>query len=56
MALPSLQQLKVLIDTVLNGINPGTGVYLNRNTADAAYAGYVFGLVLRAVERVADPN
>jgi hypothetical protein len=53
---PSRAQLKNLIDVVLISINPSTSVYLNRNTADAAYAGYVFGLVLRAVERVADPQ
>ena len=56
MAQPSLEQLKVLIDVVLNSITPGAAVYLNRNTADAAYAGYVFGLVLRAIEGLADPN
>lgn len=56
MAKPTLPQLKKLIDAVLQGITPNMGVQLNRNTADAAYAGYVFGLVLRAIERVADPN
>jgi len=53
---PSLAQLKMLIDAVLNSISPGAATYLNRNTADAAYAGYVFGLVLRAVELLAAPN
>jgi hypothetical protein len=53
---PSLAQLKALIDVVLSSLSPNTAVYLNRNTADAAYAGYIFGLVLQAVERVADPN
>ena len=56
MAKPSLDQLKLLIDTVLDSITVGTAVYLNRNTADAAYAGYIFGLLLRAVERLAEPN
>lgn len=53
---PSLAELKSLIDAVLNSISSGAAAYLNRNTADAAYAGYVFGLILRAVERLADPN
>lgn len=53
---PSLSQLKALIDVVLGSINTSTAVYLNRNTADAAYAGYIFGLILRAVGRVADPS
>lgn len=56
MPTPSLPQLKALIDEVLNAISTDTGAYLNRNTADAAYAAYVFGLALRAAERVADPN
>jgi hypothetical protein len=51
---PLLGDLVALIDTVLDSIDPNSYVYLNRNTVDAAYAGYVFGLVLRAVERVAD--
>lgn len=53
---PLLNQLVALIDVVLDSINPNAAVYLNRNTVDAAYAGYVFGLLLRAVERVADPG
>ena len=53
---PTRAQLKSLIDAVLSGINPAASAYLNRNTADAAYAAYVFGLVLRAVKRVADPG
>jgi hypothetical protein len=53
---PLLTDLVALIDTVLDSIDPDAYVYLNRNTVDAAYAGYVFGLVLRAVERVADVN
>src|SRR5437764_2687171 len=56
MAKPSLSELKALIDIVLDSVDPNTAVYLNRNTADSAYAGYVFALVLRAVERIADPN
>ena len=53
---PSLNDLTALIDTVLDSINPTSAVYLNRNTVDAAYAGYTFGLILAAVERIADPN
>ncbi len=53
---PEFDELVSLIDTVLDAINPDSAVYLNRNTVDAAYAGYVFGLLLAAVERIADPN
>ena len=53
---PSITQLKALIDIVLDSINTNSGAYLNRNTVDAAYAGYVFGLVLKAADRVADPK
>ena len=53
---PLLADLVALINTVLDSINPNAAVYLNRNTVDAAYAGYIFGLVLAAVERVADTN
>ena len=53
---PLLTELVSLIDTVLNSINPSAAVYLNRNTVDAAYAGYVFSLLLAAAERVADTN
>jgi hypothetical protein len=53
---PTLDELTTLIDNVLDAINPNATVYLNRNTVDAAYAGYVFGLILAAVERIADPN
>jgi hypothetical protein len=53
---PILNDLTDLIDTVLNSINPSSAVYLNRNTVDAAYAGYIFGLILAAVERIADAN
>ena len=53
---PTISQLKSLIDVVLNSIKVSSAVYLNRNTVDAAYAGYVFGLILRAVDRVADPK
>ena len=53
---PLLADIVALIDTVLDSINPSAAVYLNRNTVDAAYAGYIFGLVLAAVERVADAN
>jgi hypothetical protein len=56
MAKPSFSELTSMIDAVLNSISPGTAPYLNRNTADAAYAGYVFGLLLRAVARIAEPN
>ncbi len=38
------------------GISPGSTAYLNRNRADSAYAGYVFTLILRAVEQLADAN
>jgi hypothetical protein len=54
--LPTLADLTTLIDTVLDSINATSAVYLNRSTVDAAYAGYIFGLVLAAVERIADPN
>jgi hypothetical protein len=53
---PELDQLISLIDIVLGSINPNAGVYLNRNTVDAAYAGYIFSLVLRGVERIVDPT
>lgn len=53
---PSLADLTDLIDLVLDSINPNSAVYLNRNTVDAAYAGYIFGLILAAVERIADPH
>jgi hypothetical protein len=53
---PLLTELVSLIDTVLNSINPSAAVYLNRNTVDAAYAGYVFSLLLAAAEQVADTN
>jgi hypothetical protein len=53
---PPLSQLKALIDAVLGSINSATAVYLNRNTGDSAYAGYIFTLVLRAVQRLADAN
>jgi hypothetical protein len=53
---PPLSDLVDLIDTVLDSINPSSAVYLNRNTVDAAYAGYIFGLILAAVERIADAN
>ncbi len=53
---PALSDLTDLIDTVLASINANSAVYLNRNTVDAAYAGYVFGLILAAVERIADCN
>ena len=53
---PLLADLVALIDTVLDSINPNAAVYLNRNTVDAAYAGYIFGLLLASVERVADTN
>jgi len=53
---PLLADLVALIDIVLDAINPDTAVYLNRNTVDSAYAGYVFSLLLSAVELVADAN
>ena len=51
--LPTLAELTALVDDVLTSINPGSALYLNRNTVDAAYAAYVFGLVIAAVERIA---
>jgi hypothetical protein len=56
MVKPPLAQLTGLIDAVLNSVSPTTAVYLNRNTGDSAYAGYIFTLLLRAVERLADAN
>lgn len=53
---PTLSVLTGLIDTVLNSINANSAVQLNRNTVDAAYAGYIFCLLLAAIERVADAN
>lgn len=53
---PTLSTLTGLIDTILSSINASSAVQLNRNTVDAAYAGYVFCLLLAAIERVADAN
>jgi hypothetical protein len=53
---PTINQLKALIDTVLGTVSSQSTVNLNRNTVDAAYAGYVFGLILQAVDQIADKN
>ena len=54
--LPALAELTSLVDEVLASVDSGSALYLNRNTVDAAYAAYVFSLVLAAVERIATNN
>lgn len=51
-----LAQLLASFDGIINAISPGINENLLRSTDDAVYAAYVFGLVLRAAEQVAEPG
>ena len=49
-------QLLASIDQVLNTLDPGAVAAPVRQADDAAYAAYVFGLVLRAAASICDPG
>jgi hypothetical protein len=55
-ALVTDAQLLAAVDQVLDAINRGTDVETVRRASDAAYASYVFGLILRGTRLVADPT
>lgn len=56
MPLVTAAQLLASVDALLNTIVPGTVAAPVRNADDAAYAAYVFGLILRAAATVCDPG
>lgn len=56
MASVTRAQLLTSVDAVLNALTPGAFTVPVRQADDAAYASYVFGLILRAAETVCDPG
>lgn len=53
---PTRDELLAATDAVLATINPRAQVETVRQTSDAAYVAYVFGLILRAAQLVATPG
>jgi hypothetical protein len=53
---PSRSDLLQAADDVLASIDPNAAVDTVRRNEDAAYVAYVFGLILRAADIVADPG
>jgi len=53
---PTRQELLDAVNAVLQTIDPQADVQTIRRTADAAYASYVFGLIIRAASLIAEPG